>query len=165
MKVSLDSEVIAKLSPRGILTYVAMGMCGVGASVAQLAAAIRVDEKLITDGLKSIGPVQILELQPKPKAKKPKPVVVFRLPEWVDPDAWSGYEEMRRRTNKPMTDRARELAVARLKELETKGNLNTEVLNQSILMGWQALYEIKRDDGRGFQQPAKKPLQPTEFKM
>lgn len=70
---------------------------------------------------------------------KPK----FTLPDWVNRGAWDDYEQMRRRIGKPMTDRARELAVDKLAALQNKGHPVDEVLRQSVFNSWQGLFELK----------------------
>lgn len=65
------------------------------------------------------------------------------LPEWLPADAWAAYEESRRRMRKPMTDRARALAIARLDELRGKGHDPRAVLDASVLHGWVGLFEPK----------------------
>ena len=78
----------------------------------------------------------------KTKAKAQAPFIV---PEWVPTQAWQGYEEMRRRNRKQMTDRARELAVKRLNELREAGHDPEAVLNQSTFNSWQGLFPLKAE--------------------
>jgi DNA-binding transcriptional ArsR family regulator len=70
-------------------------------------------------------------------------VSTFVLPDWLDLQAWAGFEEMRRKVKKPLTDRARELAIAELLKLEAQGHKHADVLNQSTLNSWQGLFPIK----------------------
>ena len=65
------------------------------------------------------------------------------LPEWVDADAWAGFEEMRIKAKKPMTVRAKALILAELQKLLAQGNAVTDVLDQSTRNGWQDVYAIK----------------------
>jgi uncharacterized protein YdaU (DUF1376 family) len=67
----------------------------------------------------------------------------FALPNWIPREAWDQYEVMRKRIRKPMTDRARELAVKELEQLQVDGNEPELVLNQSILKSWQGLFALK----------------------
>lgn len=73
----------------------------------------------------------------------------FRLPDWIPDRAWRDYEEMRQRIRKPMTDRARELAVRQLADLRVRGHPPEAVLQQSIFNSWQGLFEIKSGGGNG----------------
>lgn len=73
------------------------------------------------------------------------------LPEWISRESWDGYEEMRRKIRKPMTDRARSLALTELAKLRDNGSDPTAVLNQSTLNSWQGLFELKTS-GNGTKQ-------------
>ncbi len=75
-----------------------------------------------------------------PRASKPSD---FVLPEWVPTDAWEGFEAMRKAIKKPLTDRARQLAVKQLEALAAKGHAPGAVLDQSTLNNWQGLFGIK----------------------
>ena len=72
----------------------------------------------------------------------------FVLPDYLDREVWNGYEEMRRKIRKPLTDRARSLAIAELARLRTQGCDPDAVLNQSILNSWQGLFELKSNGAK-----------------
>lgn len=74
---------------------------------------------------------------------KTKPPPRFALPDWIPVDAWAAYEETRRRLRKPMTDRARELAIAKLDEIRGKGHDVRAVIEASVMNGWTGLFEPK----------------------
>jgi len=77
------------------------------------------------------------------KQRQKKPAASgFVLPDWVDSEAWQGFEEMRRKERHPLTDRARKLAITDLEKLRASGNDPTEVLNQSTLKGWRGLFAV-----------------------
>jgi hypothetical protein len=65
-------------------------------------------------------------------------------PDWLDLEAWQGYEDMRKAIKKPMTDRARGLALRQLVKFETLGHNHADVLDQSTFNAWQGLFEIKK---------------------
>lgn len=67
----------------------------------------------------------------------------FILPSWVPVEAWSGYEEMRKKIKKPLTDRARKLAITELEKLRIAGHPPERVLNQSVLNSWAGVFELK----------------------
>ena len=72
------------------------------------------------------------------------------LPQWVPLDAWEGFCEMRQRMRKPLTERAKKLAIRRLDQLRRKGYEPGMILDQSTFMGWQGLWPLKGDwDGDG----------------
>jgi hypothetical protein len=79
---------------------------------------------------------------PEGRARKPK----FVLPEGIDPDDWAGFEEMRRRIGKPMTDHAKGLALKRLTKLADDGWPPGDVLNNSTLNSYQGLFPPKDDN-------------------
>jgi len=65
----------------------------------------------------------------------------FSLPDFIDREAWNAYEEMRKKKRCPMTDRARELAIAKLAGFNEKGISPKAVLENSIMNGYQGLFE------------------------
>jgi hypothetical protein len=73
----------------------------------------------------------------------------FTLPEWIDREAWTGYEEMRVKLKKPLTDRARMLAVRDLQKLRSGGHDVAAVLDQSTQNGWLGLFEVKSKNTGG----------------
>jgi hypothetical protein len=73
----------------------------------------------------------------------------FTLPEWIDREAWKGYEEMRVKIRKPLTDRARVLIVRDLEELCRAGQDAKEVLDVSTKKGWQGVFEVKSKNTGG----------------
>lgn len=70
----------------------------------------------------------------------------FALPDWLPSDAWNDFEESRQKLRKPLTDRARHLAVAELQRLREKGNDPIAVIERSVLRGWQTFYPLTKDD-------------------
>jgi hypothetical protein len=67
----------------------------------------------------------------------------FALPEWVPDDAWKDFEQMRVKRKKPLTDRARALAVGKLDDLRSSGHDVRAVIEQSVLHSWDTFYELK----------------------
>ncbi|WP_203309785.1 helix-turn-helix domain-containing protein [Sphingomonas beigongshangi] len=78
---------------------------------------------------------------PKKRAVAPSFVPPSDIPE----AEWDGYEEMRRRIGKPMTAKARDLAIGKLRKLAEAGYPPGDVLNNSILNSWQGLFPPKED--------------------
>lgn len=161
MKFTLQSEVIEKLTPRGILAYVAASMIGWGEPAQKLALAVHVPESLIYDGLESLRPFIPTASTPTKKQRK-QPAGTYVVPSWIDNEAWKGYEEMRRRIGKPMTDRARELAVKKLEKMQVEGLNHIEVLDHATLNSWQGLFVPRPDDSISHP-PTKPKLRETEF--
>lgn len=85
----------------------------------------------------------------QPKHKEGANVSAFVLPDWIRPDDWTAFEEMRKKIKKPMTDRARENIVKKLATFKARGHDPTTVLNNSITGDWQDVYEPKPEGGNG----------------
>ena len=69
------------------------------------------------------------------------------LPDWIDKETWDNWEEMRRKMRKPLTDAARRLAVKRLLRLYQVDPINNhpqEVMEQSILCGYQGFWPVSQ---------------------
>jgi uncharacterized protein YdaU (DUF1376 family) len=69
----------------------------------------------------------------------------FALPDWIDREAWEGFEEMRNKLRRPMTDRARGMVVKDLEKLRSAGNNVTACLNQSTMKDWTDVYPLRGD--------------------
>lgn len=72
----------------------------------------------------------------------------FSLPDWVDPDDWNGFEELRRIKKKPLTDRARLIHIKTLQELKAQGYDPAAIIQQSIMKGWGSFYKINRQEAK-----------------
>lgn len=78
-----------------------------------------------------------------PPKKTRRAVVAFVPPSDIPEAEWEGFEEMRRRIGKPMTSKARDLAIARLRRLAEDGYPPGDVLNHSTLNNYQGLFPPK----------------------
>lgn len=83
----------------------------------------------------------------KSPSGKPRPRKAddFELPERIPAEPWAEFVTMRRRMGKPLTPRAKQLAVEKLDELATAGWPPGEVLNNSILNSYQGLFPPKEN--------------------
>ena len=65
-------------------------------------------------------------------------------------DALHGFEEMRKKLRKPLTDRAKKLTLGKLEKL-APGNeeMQIAILDQSIENGWQGVYPLKTENWNG----------------
>lgn len=66
----------------------------------------------------------------------------FVLPKWVPVDAWNAWLEMRKAIKKPLTDRAKAMAVKKLDLLRQEGYAPDAVLDQSTFKSWSGLFSI-----------------------
>lgn len=71
----------------------------------------------------------------------------FLLPDWIDKEAWAGFEEMRKKIKAPLTDRAR---AGIIKELQRLGGSSAEILDQSTQKCWRGVFAVSNGH-----QPAK----------
>lgn len=94
----------------------------------------------------------IQEQRPAPSAPAPggsKRAPPERLPDppdWIDPEAWDGFVEMRRRMKKPLTARAAALLFAKLDRFRAAGHCPKTCLDRSTVNGWQDVYTPKPED-------------------
>lgn len=81
---------------------------------------------------------------PPPPSLKTKAIAsAFVLPEWIDKEAWAGYEEMRNKLRKPMTLRAKSMVVKELDKLRAAGHDANACLNQSTMKTWTDVYPLR----------------------
>ena len=78
------------------------------------------------------------------KEREDKPLSARGLPDWLPREEWRGFETMRRKIKKPMTERAAAMALRKLGELRDQGENPAAVLDQSTLHCWQDLYPVRR---------------------
>lgn len=90
-------------------------------------------------------PVTTTSTKATPSPKKRVASPAFVPPSDIPEAEWDGYEEMRRRIGKPMTAKARDLAIGKLRKLADAGFPPGDVLNNSILNSWQGLFPPKED--------------------
>ncbi len=57
------------------------------------------------------------------------------------------FKEFRKKIKKPMTERAVELLIDNLNKLASDDETKIKILNQSIVNGWQGIFELKQKDG------------------
>lgn len=81
----------------------------------------------------------------------PLPPKGAQIPDWVPSEPWSDFVAMRIRIKKPMTDRAKQMAIKKLAELMDHGHDIAAVLDQSVFNSWQDLYPIKAAQRTGAQ--------------
>jgi hypothetical protein len=82
-------------------------------------------------------------VEPTKKRQGKAPKAKFVLPDWVPVEQWEAYCEARVKIKKPMTDFAKELAVAKLHALKEDGHHPAAVLANSAFNAWQGLWAPK----------------------
>lgn len=70
------------------------------------------------------------------------------LPQWIDPEAWEGFCEMRKGKGKarPFTSRAAKMVLAELYRLHEAGHDANACLDQSTMFGWSDVYPVKQKE-------------------
>lgn len=81
------------------------------------------------------------------KRREDKPLSARGVPDWLPLEEWRGFQAMRKKMKKPLTDRAATMALRTLSELRDKGEDPAAVLDQSTLHCWQDLYPISTRRG------------------
>lgn len=79
------------------------------------------------------------------RKEHPLPPQRVVLPDWIPENAWSAFLDMRTKIKKPMTERAKEMAMAKLDELRRQGESVAAVLDQSTYHNWQGLFAVKKE--------------------
>lgn len=67
----------------------------------------------------------------------------FSLPDWIAESDWKDFEAMRVKIGKPMTLRAKQLAVGTLDRWRRQGEQVREMLEQSILNSYAGLFPVR----------------------
>lgn len=87
----------------------------------------------------------------KPRAKKAAIITekCEAMPAWLPKEAWAAFLAMRVKIKKPATEYAQKLLLKKLAAFYVNDQDPEAILNQSIMNGWQDLYELKVQQGRG----------------
>lgn len=84
----------------------------------------------------------------KKQNKAPPSAALADPPSWVDPEAWAGFVEMRKKIRHPLTARAAELVVKELDKLRATGADPTTILDQSTRNSWRDVFPIRAPAGQ-----------------
>jgi len=91
--------------------------------------------------LTSIGTVQPFVVVPKKIGERNQRVVPpFALEEFIPADAWEDFEQHRIRKGKPLDDGTRWAAQKRLRRFHGQGQDVREIIENTIISGWQGLF-------------------------
>jgi len=86
-------------------------------------------------------------------------------PDWFPQEEFFAYKEMREKMRKPLTEKAEELAIKRLASFQDKGYEPKEILEQSILNGWQGLFPPLEVNGKFWQYVAPRRVRCSEDRI
>lgn len=79
----------------------------------------------------------------KTAAKKAAAAPAGMLPAWLPLEPWEAFLAMRVKIKKPATEYAQKLIIKKLQRFMQDGMPPADVLEQSILNGWQDVFELK----------------------
>lgn len=65
------------------------------------------------------------------------------LPEWLSATLWEQYVDFRFEMGKPLTIKARDMAIQKLARLRAEGNDPVEVIETAMVAGWMGLFPVK----------------------
>ena len=71
---------------------------------------------------------------------KSKENAMLILPDFISPEVWQGFVEMRKAIKKPLTPYACELIIKKLTKLHYEGRDVNEALSKSIIHNWQGVF-------------------------
>ena len=75
--------------------------------------------------------------------RKDKDIII--IPEWIDPEAWKDFSDMRMKIKKPLSEATIKLTIRELEKLRSKGQDPKAILNQSVMNGWQGIFPLRED--------------------
>lgn len=96
----------------------------------------------------------------KERSKETNPKI--HIPDWLPDSAWKDLCDYRSTGKGKFTDKAKQLAIGKLKTFMNDGNDPTEVINQTIMNGWSGLFAIKGENNANNQGRTAKPNSWTE---
>jgi hypothetical protein len=69
-----------------------------------------------------------------------------RMLDWIDPESWQAFIDMRKKIKAPLTPYAEKLIIRELVKLKTSGHDPQACLDQSIMNSWRDVFPL-RDKG------------------
>lgn len=89
----------------------------------------------------------ITTIEPSSNRHKPSKADALVLPDWLDSDAWSMWDEFRKeKSGKAWTEAAKRLSLRTLGKLHAAGQDPTAAIEQSIERGWTGLFGVKESN-------------------
>ena len=91
------------------------------------------------------NPLTMNQIEDTNVSSTPLPPKGVILPDWINPDDWKDFSEMRKRIKKPMTNRAAMAIIKKLETFRNEGYSPEIILENSIRNSWQDVYAPKND--------------------
>jgi hypothetical protein len=95
------------------------------------------------------------EIKDKLSINENKRKIKTNPPECISLKVWQDFIDHRSSLKKPMTEKAKSLMISRLMEMHEKGHDVNDILENSIINGWQGIFEPK-DKNNGTNKPFNK---------
>jgi hypothetical protein len=72
------------------------------------------------------------------------------IPEWIKPETWTAFLEVRKKLKAPDTEHALRTIITKLEKLKATGQNPNEILDESISNGWKGVFPLKNggQDGK-----------------
>ncbi len=70
------------------------------------------------------------------------------IPDWLPEDLWEEFCGHRDDLKKPLTERAKRMALRRLEKFRAEGCNVEDMLEVAILNGWQGIWPVKNNDAK-----------------
>lgn len=82
---------------------------------------------------------------PKPARKQAKLPLEILIPPYIDPLAWAGFVDMRKKMKWVLTDRAVEIILRKLQEIAARGGDPNAALDQSVERCYRGVFEARTE--------------------
>jgi hypothetical protein len=82
---------------------------------------------------------------PKSAKKQEKLPLVIQIPPYIDPDAWAGFVDMRKKMKWVLTDRAVEIILRKLQDIAARGGDPNAALDQSVERCYRGVFEARTE--------------------
>lgn len=80
---------------------------------------------------------------PKKQSKLP---LEIDIPPYIDPDAWDGFVDMRKKMKWVLTDRAIEIILRKLQDIAARGGDPNAALDQSVERCYRGVFEARQEN-------------------
>ena len=80
-------------------------------------------------------------------AKSKKKYIVV-LPDWLPPELWDAFVDMRKTIKAPITDFAQTLAIEKLEGFRRNGHNPISLIKNSIFNSWRGFYLTRESEGK-----------------
>ncbi len=72
----------------------------------------------------------------------------IEIPDWINPESWNSFLEMRDEIKSPPTKKAMNQIIIKLGRLRDEGNDPNDVLNESTMNNWKGVFALKKQSNQ-----------------